>query len=724
MSERSPDSGVRRAVATRVGVARDRLDGGWIAILLLGAIAAVVSVVVATRLFPYHSLNHDEGVYLQQAELLRAGRLFLRPPVDGPYRPWFFVDGPQGLYSKYSPVTPAVFALGRMLGAYPIALAGISATVVAGTATVGRELFDARVGVLAGVLLLASPLFLLHSGTYLPYAGTAAFEVVFAYAYLRAERTGSRRLATLAGLAIGVAFFARPYTAVLFAAPFIVHACASLARSGAWRAPFARIGDDERAMVARRLATAGLGVVGVAVTLGYNAVVTGDPLVFPFLAFAPEDGVGFGHRELLGHEVQYTPELALEANGRVLATLFTDWVAMGVVGTALAAAGVAAAVVVARRRGLTALSWRRGALAGMFLTIPAGNVAFWGNFNVLGRLDVATDGLIYHLGPYYHYDLLIPTAIFGAVAAVWGLDRLHAFLHSRLSPDVPADRIVVAAMVVAAGVGGVVAVDTASGPIERNAAVSEELAAAYAPFEEQGGLSAGNAVLDGNQPAEPTLTFLPTAYGPWLNHPFQVVRNDPDFDGRSLYVLGDIRELDVAAAHPNHSLRRYVYRGVWNPVDGEPVTAELRPVQRVSGESVRLDAAVGVPAGAESVSIRAGGDAGQTYTAANASEGTLNLSLVVGDGEARLSGPRLSDTGTFAVADRDEIRITVFVSTGPSSGFSYELVFPVETDENGVRALSPTRERCPVPDRCVPAGLGPSPPGTFANTTLLGESGE
>ncbi|MBP1986540.1 DUF7846 domain-containing protein [Halolamina salifodinae] len=724
MSERSPDDGVRRALSRVVDAARDRLDRGWLAILVLGAIAAVVSVVVATRLFPYHSLNHDEGVYLQQAELLRAGRLFLRPPVEGSYRPWFFVDGPQGLYSKYAPVTAAVFALGRTLGAYPLALAGVSATVVAGTAAVGRELFDARVGVLAGALVLASPLFLLHSGTYLPYAVTAAFEVTFAYAYLRAERTGSRRLATVAGAAVGVAFLARPYTAVLFAAPFIGHACVSLARSGAWRAPFTQVDEAARALFARRLATAGLGVLGVAVALGYNAVVTGDPLVFPYQAFAPEDGIGFGHRQLLAHETQYTVELALEANSRVLATLFSDWVAMGVVGTALAVAGVAASVGVARRRGPTPQSWRRVALGGMLLTIPAGNVAFWGNYNILGALDVANDGLIYHLGPYYHYDLLIPTAIFGAVAAVWGADRLNALLDSRLSDDLPAGRIAVVLLVITAGIGGAVAADTAAGPIQRNAAVSDELEAAYAPFEAQGGLSAGNAVIGGDRTAEPTVTFLPTVYGPWLNHPFQAVRNDPDFDGASLYALADNRELDVAAAHPNHSLRRYVYRGAWNPVDGEAVTAELRPVQRVSGESVRLDASVGVPGNAESVSIRAGGDAGQTYATANASERALTLSLVVADGEARLSGSGLSGAGSFAVADRDELTVTVFVSTGPSSGFSYELVFPVETGPDGVRALSPTRERCPVPDRCVPAGLGPSPPGTFANTTLVSGSAE
>ncbi|MFC6737362.1 hypothetical protein ACFQEQ_14070, partial [Halolamina salina] len=127
-------SGATETLRTAVAAVRDRLDRGRVAILLLALVAAVASFLVATRIFPYHSINHDEGVYLQQAELLLSGKLFLRPPVEGSFRPWFFVESGRGLYSKYQPVPAAVFALGRVLGAYPIALAGISAGVVAGTA--------------------------------------------------------------------------------------------------------------------------------------------------------------------------------------------------------------------------------------------------------------------------------------------------------------------------------------------------------------------------------------------------------------------------------------------------------------------------------------------------------------------------------------------------------------------------------------------------------------
>jgi hypothetical protein len=711
---------------------RRRLDRGRVAILLLAVVAAVVSFLVATRVFPYHSINHDEGVYLQQAEMLLSGRLFLRPPVDGPFHPWFFVVSEQGLYSKYQPVPAAVFALGRVLGGYPIALAGISAGVVAGTAALARELYDWRVGAVAGVLVLASPLFLVHSGVYLPYAVTAAFELCFAVAYFRGERTGSRRMAAVAGAAIATAFFARPYTAVLFASPFILHAVVTLLRSGAWRTPFADVTDRQQQLFVRRLLTAGLGMVGVVAALAYNVIVTGEPFVFPYQAFAPDDGPGFGHREILGHEENYTLELGIESNRRVLTQLFTEWVAMGTTGAALALAGVLATagsaalgrVRDATQRASAALLARRAVVGGMFVSIAAGNVAFWGNFNILGALGVEDDGLIHSLGPYYHYDVLVPTAVFGAVAAVWAADWIGSVVAERAPEAVTARRVAVAALVVAAGMGGPAAAAAAERPLEHNAGISEELAAAYEPFEEEGGLSMGNAAISGNQTEEKTLTFLAPVYGPWLNHPFQAVRNDPDFDGPSLYALGDYDELDVAAANPDHELRRYVMRGAWNPVDGEGVSAELRPVERVSGESVRLDAAVGIPEAAESVSIRAGGDGGQTYAAANDSSGALRLTLTVNETMATLAGHGIRDAGTFDVENRDELRVTVFVSTGPGSGFSYQLVFPVDTGGDEIRALSATRERCPVPDRCVPAGLGPSPPEQFANTTVEAASGE
>ncbi|WP_368407707.1 ArnT family glycosyltransferase [Halorussus amylolyticus] len=221
--------------------------------LLAGALALLAGGVVlflATELFPYHTPNHDEGVYLQQATMLLEGKLFVRPPVPDAFRPWFFVEDGAQLYPKYAPIPAAMFAVGELLGGYRTALALVAAGNVGLTTLLVAEAFDRRTGLLAGAFLLASPLFLVDSSIFLPYAPTTFWNLVFAVAYVRGARAESRNTprtasrgrapqalarasygyAALAGLAIGIAFFSRPYTAVLFAAPFIAHALYSLVR--------------------------------------------------------------------------------------------------------------------------------------------------------------------------------------------------------------------------------------------------------------------------------------------------------------------------------------------------------------------------------------------------------------------------------------------------------------------------------------------------------------
>jgi hypothetical protein len=625
----------------------------------LALCGAVVVWTVSTEVFPYYSLNHDEGVYLQQAAMLLDGQLNLYPPVEGALRPWFFVEAGDRLYPKYAPAPAAMFAVGKLLGGYRLALAGIAAVNLALVVGVGREVFDVRTGLLAGVFVLASPLFLLDSAVFLPYAPTTLLNLLFAYGYLRADRADDRRWAAVAGLAVGLAFFARPYTAVLFAAPFVVHALWTLRGGG-------------RGALERQALTAALGLLGVGLTLAYNAVVTGSPWLFPYQAFAPLDGLGFGHREILAHDVDYTPALALRANAEVLRLFFAEWIAGGLLGAALAAVGLAG---VARRRP----SSRQAVLAGLFVSVAAGNVYFWGNYNVLGDLDRAGDGLVSALGPYYHFDLLLPTAAFAAAGAVWLGRLLCRALDARLDPRL-ARGVLVLALVVGAGAVGTVTVADLDERVERNAEVTETYEDAYEPFE-------------GGPPAN-SLVLLPDPYGDWLNHPFQPLRNDPGFDGRAVYAIDD-RPFEVVEAFPDRRLYRYTYRGAWAPYAGSPEAARLQRVRDVSGSGVRLDTTVGVPDGAVGVTARVATDDGAAYyVAPNVSE-RLGVDLTVSGGEVRVDGDvRPVENATLTVEGRDDVRLTLFVDYGPGGGFAYRFDLPVEVGDGRVRALSPRVEYC------------------------------
>ncbi|WP_158855246.1 glycosyltransferase family 39 protein [Halorhabdus sp. CUG00001] len=661
---------------------RRRFRIATLAIALVGAIAVWS---VSTELFPYHSLNHDEGVYLQQAAMLLEGKLHLKPPVEGIFRPWFFVEGSGGLYPKYAPVPAGMFALGELFGGYRLALPAIAAGILAGVAGVAREVFDRRTGLLAAIFVLASPLFLLDTATFLPYAPTTLLNVAFAYAYLRADRTDDWRWAAGAGTAIGLAFFARPFTAVLFAAPFVGHALWTLR-------------DDWRNALPRQAATAGLGLVGVALALGYNAVLTGSALTFPYEAFAPQDGLGFGHREILNHGIEFTPALSIEANGQVLTAFVGRWMFGSIVGAGLALVGLA----IAMRR-----NWspRTATLAGLVVSIPVGNLLFWGNYNLLGNLDVAGDGLIAALGPYYHFDLVVPTAALAAVGALWAFDSLRSVLEARLDQRSAVVALTAIALVGTLVVGGIT-VDRATEPVERNAAVTDTYQRVYEPFEPE--------------PPDNAVVMVEPPYGPWLGHPFQALRNDPGYDGHTVYAM-EYRPFAVADAFPDRDLYRFGYRGIWDPLGGSPEHARLQRVHERSGAGVTLDTSVGLPEGITGATITVTADTETAHYVATETDGTLAFDVRIADGTVQVTGPLDAvDGDTLSVEGREDIDVTVFADYG-ASGFEYRLSVPVEAERNGVRALTPTVEYCLDVRACGGAATylpEQAPDGVFVQTAL------
>jgi len=674
-------AGVRRGRAA----VEDDPDRYWLAaVATLALVGAVAIWTVATQVFPYHSLNHDEGVYLQQAAMLLDGQLFLQPPVPEAFRPWFFVESSQGMYPKYNPVPAAMFAPFLALGVPRVALALLGAGIVALVVAIGAELFDRSTGLLAGVVLLASPLYLINTAVFLPYAPTTFFNCVFALAYLRADRTGSRRLAGVAGVAIALAFFARPYTAFLFGLPFVVHAL--------WR-----LRTLDREQIFGKGIVAALGLVGVAITLGYNVVVTGSALEFPYHAFAPRDGIGFGTRALLGREIDYTPQLAARANMYVLDAFAGRWFAAGLLGTAVAAVGFGVAV-----RRYTA---RRLALAGVVVTVILGELYFWGTLNMIGDVEEIGDGLIAYLGPYYHYDLLVPASIFAGLALRTGAAQLRSLLTTRLSRR-RALAVGVAVLAVTSGVGGVAAVQTAEDQIEVNQGITTHYEAAYGPFEETS--------------FENALVFLPDPYGPWLNHPFQPLRNDPNYDGDAVYALEE-SPFEVVEAFPDRVLYRYSFRGGWAPVAGDPVTPRLQRIEAVEGSTARLETTAGIPQYAQLVSIRVETDAGDNSTTVTDLDGELVVTLDVEDDRATLDGPTIDEPITVPIDGRDTIRTRLVVDYGTGAGFNYGIALPVEPRGDDVAVLSPRLELCEYPRRCGGAATyvpEETRPGQSLNTTL------
>ncbi|WP_144902690.1 DUF7846 domain-containing protein [Halobellus captivus] len=678
---------------------------------------------LAIDLFAYHSVNDDEGVYLYQAAMLLEGRLFLRPgeiPWEA-VRPWFFVvdgvgDGVR-MYGKYSPVAPAIFAVGRLLGDWNLALGFVAAGTATGVYALGSVAFDRRVGLLAIPVLAASPLFLLTSSTFLSYAPATLLNVAFAVAYVRAARTGSRRWGVAAGTAIGLAFFCRSYTAVLFALPFIAHSLVSLGvvwRRSGWTSPFRRV-------LGRSLAVAVPGAAFVGLTLAYNAVVTGDPLLFPYAAFAPNDGVGFGTREILNYEREYTPELAADVTRTVVEYFFTEWVAAGALGTLLAIVGVFAAgwrgrdrlVELVRVRHLHAVGSRFDPAADMsahevaavlLAVVPSvflGEAYFWGTHNGL------RNGLIDLLGPFYHFDALVPVSIFAAAGIAFVCRGVVGVLSSRISRR-GAKLALLVGLVATAPVVASAERAVLEEPFTANERRTDSLAATYEPFEDR--------------EFDDALVFTPDPYGDWQAHPFQYLRYDPGYDGDVVYATDGSpeRDLDVLAA-ANRTPYRFTYRGDWTGAY-TPVNSDLQRLRVIESDSVRATTSVGVPRGASTASVRVETPEGYArYTVpdtARANE-TVTVEWAIGPDAARAENLRFeggSDGGVPLAADGAEVDLVVtFVGVGGSS-VTYRQEVTVESGEEGVRAVWPPETRvCRLTTECGTEGTWVGPDGDYVD---------
>ena len=635
------------AVTALERVHRPAGDQPPVAAALIAALIGVLVFILAVTVFPYHSSNHDEAVYLMQATMLLEGQLELHADgLAGAVKPWFFIEDGGRLYPKYSPVPAAMFAGTLAVFGEPRVTLGIVAAVNTGLVyTLGAMAFTRRVGVLAALLFGAAPLTLMSSSVFLPYAPTTALNLVFAVGYLRGVRDQSTLAAGTAGVAIGLAFFARPYTAVLFATPFIGHALSQMVT----------VARDNRLRqlpepIRRHGVTAVVGLLFVGLTLAYNLRMTGSALLFPYEAFAPADGPGFGRRRLLSHSVEYTPEVAVRANAHLLWYFATRWFTAGPLGSALAGVGLAAAIrqwhpnITTKHRAVDTSSIGRLTgclLAGLFVTVTVGNLFFWGNYNVLATISDPTDGFIAKFGPVYHFDLLAPVSVFGAVGLVTcrqALSRCNTVLNRRTSQRT-ANATIVIALVVSVVIVSVGSAAVVAQPLERNIAYTDKYETAYDPIE--------TASFDD------ALVFIPTPYGEWQGHPFQSLRNDPGFDGAAVYALDRSVGENFATLdeYPDRTLYRYTYHGEWTPDATQHVKPKLEPVTTKRGSTLAFNSTVGVPSRVDHARVRLEtetSDSSARYTvedpddslavAWSADTETVNLRGASGDGSVSFDG--------------------------------------------------------------------------------------
>jgi 4-amino-4-deoxy-L-arabinose transferase-like glycosyltransferase len=496
-----------------------------IAIGIEAALAAAWAITASKLIFPFGSINHDEPVYRMQADALLHGHLFPVAPTRNPlaFLPWLSVYRDGKFIPKYAPVHPAILALGRLLtgtdraGLGIIAAASVTVTVLLAHDVLGEW----TTALLAGALLILSPLWLLESATYLSYVTAFVLLEALALLVLVALRTNRRRWWVAAGLAGGLAFFARSFDAALFAAPLAVYIVVRTWPE--WRA------------LGRRLGWTAVGAAApFACLLAFNKAATGHVTREPFGLLDASDTVGFGNHRMYPTDpyVHFTPRLGFL--GLVRQSALTGFWCFG--GLVL----IGLALMALWRHGWRSPRWW---LAFAGLMIPVGYLFFWGNYGS------TIFGLPRYLGPYYYVPVLAPIVVLGAA----GLKRLW-----------DADRHV--GMVTVVGM----------------LALSLFVAARTVRTDVR--LSADDRRLNHGLTSahlDHALVFLPQMAGPDLLLPFGTAINHYGYTGRVVYALDEGAQADavVAADFPGRRPYLLVVSGVYRADPPDPtLTSALEPL--------------------------------------------------------------------------------------------------------------------------------------------------
>ncbi len=292
-----------RMVRERTRIA-DIVDALWRRLLsgsdvaFVTGVSLLVLVLSGAVAFFVHSgqpTSVDEMAQLVHARALADGRLLV--PFRGDPAASFLqngwsavVRGQLGWVSIYPPGHTLMLAIGSALGASWMVGPALTALSTGAVTLATGRLLDRVTGRVTGLLLAASPYWLLLGATHLSHTtAVAGLSVVL----LASQRVGSRA-SLLTGVAVGIAVCARPWTGLIGSIAIL---------GGSW----AIRGVPERRDVIYFL----LGGLPFAVLLlAWNNTLFGHPLALGYqAAFGPDHGLGF-HRDPWGNQYGTVEALA------------------------------------------------------------------------------------------------------------------------------------------------------------------------------------------------------------------------------------------------------------------------------------------------------------------------------------------------------------------------------------------------------------------------------
>ncbi len=266
---------------------------------ILSLLAFIAAFWVHDQIFERMAHLEDEMAYVWQAQVIAGGELMVPSPTSPESFLYPFVVDYQGQrFGKYPLGWPTVLAFGVKLGLRHLVNPLLAGLGVWFTFLLGKRIFGETVGLLAALLTLISPFFLMNSGSLLSHPLGLVMCAAFSLAWMDAfvpPYGGHRWLAAgAAGVALGMLALTRPFTALAAALPFVIHGV------------FLLLGDDHtsRKMV---LMVGGIAALIASLHLGWQYAATGDPFYNLYTLWWPYDQVGFGTgigRIAGGHNLQ------------------------------------------------------------------------------------------------------------------------------------------------------------------------------------------------------------------------------------------------------------------------------------------------------------------------------------------------------------------------------------------------------------------------------------
>ena len=220
---------------------------------------------------------------LFHARILAMGRLTAPAPVPPEFFEFEHVIIREGKwYSQYPPGHSALLALGVLTGTPWLVNPLLGALTIVLVYMVGRELYGERTGRLACILAVVSPFILFMSSEFMNHTTALCAFSLFLLGFARAVKRGSAGYGAVAGAAAGWLVNTRPFSSAVLL-PFAVYALVALVR-------------DFRLRWRPLAAMAAVGLLFVALLLGFNTATNGRPLLFGYEAlWGPGLGPGFGH---------------------------------------------------------------------------------------------------------------------------------------------------------------------------------------------------------------------------------------------------------------------------------------------------------------------------------------------------------------------------------------------------------------------------------------------